>query len=70
MEESLAIAMEAAGMPRKDVKRVLLSSADLACFGSGKQAICMCRHMTRLDLPSRDAHALATTLAAMGGGSF
>lgn len=64
MYESLAIAMEAAGMPRKDVKRVLLSNADLACFGSGKQAICICRHITRLDLTSRDAHALATTLAA------
>jgi tetratricopeptide (TPR) repeat protein len=78
MYESLAIAMEAAGRPREDVERVLLSSADLAVsptdllglanylarFGSDTQAIRICRQITRLDPTSREAYALAMTLAA------
>jgi hypothetical protein len=78
MYESLAIAMEAAGRPREDVERVLLSSADLAVsptdllglanylarFGSDKQAIRICRQITRLDPTKREAYALAMTLAA------
>ena len=78
MYESLALAMEAAGRPRADVERVLLSSADfasgpadlmmlanyLARFGSDRQAIRMCRQVTRLDPAYREAYALAMTLAA------
>ncbi len=80
MYESLAIAMEAAGRPRSEVERVLLSSADfasgpadlmmlanyLARFGSDRQAIRVCRQVTRLDPAYREAYALAMTLAARG----
>ena len=78
MYESLAVAMEAAGRPRADVERVLLSTADfaatptdllllanyLARFGSDKQAIRIYRQVTRLDPANREAYALAMTIAA------
>ena len=78
MYESLALAMEAAGRPRADVERVLLSGADfasstidlmqlanyLARFGSDKQALRLCRTITRIDPASREAYALAMAVAA------
>jgi hypothetical protein len=78
MYESLALALEAAGRPRAEVERALLSSADfaagptellqlanyLARFGSPRQAIRVCRQVARLDPANREAYALAMTLAA------
>jgi hypothetical protein len=78
MYESLALAMEAAGRPREDVDRALLSAADfasspvelmqlanyLARFGSDRQAIKLCRQLTRIDPANREAYALAMTVAA------
>ncbi|MGI9176387.1 MAG: hypothetical protein ACR2IT_00850, partial [Pirellulales bacterium] len=78
MYESLALAMEAAGRPREDVERVLLSGADfasssiellqlanyLARFGSDKQALRLCRQLTRIDPANREAYALAMAVAA------
>lgn len=78
MYESLAMALEAAGRPRADVERALLSAADvasspvellqlanyLARFGSDKQAIRMCRQITRIDPANREAFALAMAVAA------
>ncbi len=78
MYESLAVAMEAAGQPRQEVERALLSAADfaagpvellqlanyLARFGSDKQAIRVCRQVTRIDPASREAFALAMAVAA------
>ena len=78
MYESLALAMEAAGRPREDVDRALLSAADfasspvdlmqlanyLARFGSDRQAIRLCRQITRMDPANREAYALAMTVAA------
>jgi hypothetical protein len=78
MYEALAIALEAAGRPREDVERALLSAADfasspadlltlanyLARFGSAQRAIRVCRQVARIDPDSREAHALAVTLAA------
>ena len=80
MYEALAVAMEAAGRPREDVDRVLLSSADsattpsdllllanyLARSGSTKQAIRICKQVTILDRSNREAFALAMVLAASG----
>jgi hypothetical protein len=78
MYESLALATEAAGRPREDVDRALLSAADfasspvelmqlanyLARFGSDRQAIKLCRQLTRIDPANREAYALAMTVAA------
>jgi hypothetical protein len=78
MYESLAIALEASGRNRDEIERVLLSSADfahspvellqlanyLARYGSGSQAIRICRQVTRLDPVNREAFALAMALAA------
>jgi hypothetical protein len=78
MYESLALAMEAAGRSREEIDRVLLSTADfsssasellglahyLARFGSDRQALRICRKVTRLDPTSREAYALAMTVAA------
>ena len=80
MYESLAIAMEAAGRPRADVERALLSAADfassstdllqlaqyLARFGFDSQAIRTCRSVVRADPANREAFALAMTVAARG----
>ncbi|NDC64292.1 MAG: hypothetical protein EBZ59_09995, partial [Planctomycetia bacterium] len=78
MYESLALALEAAGRPREEIERVLLSSADfagspvellqlatyLARFDFDRHALRMCRRVARLDPASREAYALALTLAA------
>jgi len=78
MFEALAVALEAAGKPRADVERALLSLADfatspldllqlanyLARFGAPEQAIRLCRQVVRLEPTSREAYALAMTLAA------
>ncbi len=78
MYEALAVALEAAGKPSSDVERALLSSADfarspadllalagyLARFGSGRQALRLCRQVTRLDSSNREAFALAMSVAA------
>ena len=78
MYESLALAMEAAGRPREEVDRVLLSAADfasspvelmqlanyLARFGSDRQAIRLCRQLVRIDPANREAYALAMAVAA------
>ena len=80
MYEALAVALEAAGRPKTDVERALLSAADfatspvellalanyLARFGSSKQAIRVCKQVTALDPANREAHALAMSLAARG----
>ncbi|MEY3206599.1 MAG: hypothetical protein RLZZ21_2930, partial [Planctomycetota bacterium] len=77
MYESLALAMEAAGRPKADVERVLLSGADfatspvdllslanyLARFGSDRQALRLCRQVVMLDPANREAFGLAMTLA-------
>ena len=78
MYEALAVAMEAAGRPREDVERALLSTAEfasgpgdllalanyLARFGSPARAIRLCKQVTNLDPANREAYALAMTLAA------
>ena len=78
MYEALAVAMEAAGQPREDVERALLSTAEfastpgdllavanyLARFGSSGRAIRLCKQVTNLDPANREAYALAMTLAA------
>ena len=78
MYEALAVAMEAAGEPREDVERALLSTAEfastpgdllaianyLARFGSSSRAIRLCKQVTNLDPANREAYALAMTLAA------
>jgi hypothetical protein len=78
MYEALAIALEAAGRPREDVERALLSAADfatsptdlltlanyLARFGSPRRAIRVCRQVAQIDPECREAYALAMTLAA------
>jgi tetratricopeptide (TPR) repeat protein len=78
MYEALALSMEAAGRPRGDVERVLLSSADLAGspadlvtlarymarLGFSEQAIRVCRRIIRIEPTNREAYALAMTLAA------
>ena len=78
MYEALAVAMEAAGQPRGDVERALLSTAEfasspadllalahyLARFGSPGRAIRLCKQVTNLDPANREAYALAMTLAA------
>ena len=78
MYEALAVALEAAGRPRDEVERALLSTADfaatpddllalaqyLARFGSGSRAIRLCKQVTNIDPANREAYALAMTLAA------
>jgi hypothetical protein len=78
MYESLALAMEAAGSPRDDVERALLSAVDfasssgellqlanyLARSGFDSQAIRVCRRVTRGDPANREAYALAMAIAA------
>ncbi|NDC64765.1 MAG: hypothetical protein EBZ59_12480, partial [Planctomycetia bacterium] len=78
MYEALAMAMEAAGRPREDVERALLSTADfastpvdllalaqyLARFGSVTRAIRICRQVAAVDPANREAYALAMSLAA------
>ena len=78
MYEALAMALEAAGRPREDVERALLSSADfastpvdllalaqyLARFGSVPRAIRICRQVTTVEPANREAYALAMSLAA------
>ncbi|NCY02446.1 MAG: hypothetical protein EBX36_05930, partial [Planctomycetia bacterium] len=80
MYEALAVAMEAAGRPREEVERALLSTAEfatgpadllalanyLARFGSPARAIRLCKQVTNLDPENREAYALAMTLAARG----
>lgn len=77
MYEALAIAMEAAGRPREDVERALLSAADfavsphellslanhLARLGSTTMAFRLCRGAVALDSANREAYALAMALA-------
>jgi hypothetical protein len=77
MYEALAIAMEAAGRPREDVERALLSAADfvaaphellslanhLARLGSTSMAFRLCRGAVALDSANREAYALAMALA-------
>ena len=78
MYEALAVALEAAGRPKSEVERALLSAADfaasptellalanyLARFGSVGQAIRVCQQVTRLDPANREAFAIGMTLAA------
>jgi tetratricopeptide (TPR) repeat protein len=78
MYEALAVAMEAAGQPREEVERALLSTAEfastpfdllalanyLARFGSPGRAIRLCKQVANLDPANREAYALAMTLAA------
>jgi tetratricopeptide (TPR) repeat protein len=78
MYEALAVALEAAGRPREDVERALLSTADfasspadlvmlanyLARFGSPARAIRLCKQVVNIDPANREAYALAMTLAA------
>jgi hypothetical protein len=78
MYEALAVALDAAGRPKREVERALLSAADfasspadllalanyLARFGSERQAIRVCRQVTTLDPANREAYALAMSLAA------
>ena len=78
MYEALAMALEAAGKPKAEVERALLSAADfsasatdllalanyLARFGSLKQAIRVCKQVTRLDPANREAFAIGMSLAA------
>ncbi len=78
MYESLAIALEAAGRPRADIERALLSAVDfassstellqlanyLARSGFDSQAIRVCRRITRGDPTNREAYALAMAVAA------
>ncbi len=78
MYEALAVALEAAGRPKAEVERALLSAADfaatptellslanyLARFGSLQQAIRVCKQVTRIDPANREAFAIGMTLAA------
>ncbi|MFM8494447.1 MAG: hypothetical protein ACKOEM_02830 [Planctomycetia bacterium] len=78
MYEALAVALEAAGKPKAEVERALLSAADfsasatdllalanyLARFGSLKQAIRVCKQVTRIDPANREAFAIGMSLAA------
>jgi tetratricopeptide (TPR) repeat protein len=78
MYEALALACEAAGRPRADAERAILSAADfaatprdllalahhLARFGSTHKAFRLCREAVSLDSANREAYALAMTLAA------
>ena len=78
MYEALAIAMEAAGRPREDVERALVSAADfaasphellrlanhLARLDSTTMAFRLCRGAVALDSANREAYALAMSLAA------
>ena len=78
MYEALALALEAAGQPRDEVERALLSTAEfassptellalaqyLARFGSPKRAIRLCKQITNVEPANREAYALAMTLAA------
>ena len=78
MYEALGLALEAAGKPRSDVERALMSSADfatspsdllalaqyLARFGSSRQAIRLCRQAATLDPTNREAFALAMSIAS------
>ncbi|NBT13255.1 MAG: hypothetical protein EBS56_06700, partial [Planctomycetia bacterium] len=78
MYEALAVALEAAGRPKAEVERALLSAADfaatptellslanyLARFGSLQQAIRVCKQVTRLDPANREAYAIGMGLAA------
>jgi tetratricopeptide (TPR) repeat protein len=78
MYEALALALEAAGKPRDEVERALLSTAEfastptellalaqyLARFGSPQRAIRLCKQITNVEPANREAYALAMTLAA------
>jgi hypothetical protein len=78
MYEGLALALEAAGRPRDEAERALLSTADfasspvdllalanyLARFGSPRRAIRLCKQVAMVDPGNREAYALAMTLAA------
>jgi len=78
MYEALAVAMEAAGKPKTEVERALMSSADfatspndllslaqcLARFGSSRQAIRLCRQVATIEPSNREAFALAMTIAS------
>ena len=78
MYEALGVAMEAAGKPRGEVERALMSSADFATspadllalaqymarFGSSRQALRLCRQATTLDPTNREAFALAMSIAS------
>ena len=78
MYESLAIALEAAGKPREEIERALLSAVDfassstellqlanyLARSGFDAQAVRVCRRVTRGDPANREAYALAMAIAA------
>ena len=78
MYESLAIALEAAGKPRAEIERALLSAVDfasstgellqlanyLARSGFDSQAIRVCKRITRGDPANREAYALAMAIAA------
>jgi hypothetical protein len=78
MYESLALAMEAAGKPRAEIERALLSAVDfasstgellqlanyLARSGFDSQALRVCRRVTRGDPANREAYALAMAIAA------
>jgi hypothetical protein len=78
MYEALAVAMEAAGKPKTEVERALMSSADfatsptdllslaqcLARFGSSRQAIRLCRQVATIEPSNREAFALAMTFAS------
>jgi hypothetical protein len=78
MYESLAIALEAAGKPRAEIERALLSAVDFASSstellqlanyltrsGFDAQALRVCRRVTRGDPANREAYALAMAIAA------
>jgi hypothetical protein len=78
MYEALAVAMEAAGKPKTEVERALMSSADfatsptdllslaqcLARFGASRQAIRLCRQVATIEPSNREAFALAMTIAS------
>ena len=81
MYEAIAVALEAAGRPKTDVERALLSAADfatspvellslanyLARFGSSKQAIRVCKQVTALDPANREARVRALGLKQQAG---
>jgi len=81
MYEALAIALEAAGRPREDVERALLSAADyaasphelfnlanhLARLGSTAMAFRLCQGIVAIDSTNREAYALAMALAVKQG---
>ena len=78
MYESLAISLEAAGKPRAEIERALLSAVDfasstgellqlanyLARSGFDSQALRVCKRITRGDPANREAYALAMAIAA------